>query len=112
MSNHDFQTTPAQEEIIARLRRMQELGADSPKIVVMPFSRRKTLTLLSATLVMKEMVRHPPVNHDVDGANKLASAGHRRLFGPKDDVWQSVGRHRHPDKLAVRQLREMMNILS
>ena len=36
MSNHDFHKTPAKDEIIYRLRRMQELGADIPKIALMP----------------------------------------------------------------------------
>ena len=30
-SNHDFHKTPAKEEIVSRLRKMQELGADIPK---------------------------------------------------------------------------------
>lgn len=48
-SNHDFEKTPAKEEIIARLRKMQELGADISKIAVMPRSKRDVLTLLQAT---------------------------------------------------------------
>ena len=38
-SNHDFQKTPEKEEIVSRLCRMQELGADIPKIAVMPRNR-------------------------------------------------------------------------
>ena len=34
MSNHDFFKTPAKEEIISRLCKMQDLGADLPKIAV------------------------------------------------------------------------------
>ena len=37
-SNHDFFKTPEKEEIIRRLCMMQELGADIPKIAVMPTS--------------------------------------------------------------------------
>ena len=40
MSNHDFHKTPAKDEIIYRLRRMQELGADIPKIALMPTCRQ------------------------------------------------------------------------
>ena len=32
VSNHDFEKTPSKEEIVARLQKMQELGADLPKI--------------------------------------------------------------------------------
>ena len=49
-SNHDFFKTPAKSDIIYRLRKM---GADIPKIAVMPQSKRDVLTLLCAT---EEMV--------------------------------------------------------
>lgn len=48
-SNHDFDKTPDKDEIVRRLRKMQELGADIPKIAVMPTCKRDVLTLLSAT---------------------------------------------------------------
>ena len=52
-SNHDFFKTPAKSDIIYRLRKMQHMGADIPKIAVMPQSKRDVLTLLCAT---EEMV--------------------------------------------------------
>lgn len=48
-SNHDFDKTPDKDEIVRRLRKMQELDADIPKIAVMPTRKRDVLTLLSAT---------------------------------------------------------------
>ena len=48
-SNHDFFKTPAKSDIIYRLRKMQDMGADIPKIAVMPQSKRDVLTLLCAT---------------------------------------------------------------
>ena len=52
-SNHDFDKTPAKSDIIYRLRKMQDMGADIPKIAVMPQNKRDVLTLLAAT---EEMV--------------------------------------------------------
>ena len=52
-SNHDVFKTPAKSDIIYRLRKMQDMGADIPKIAVMPQSKRDVLTLLCAT---EEMV--------------------------------------------------------
>lgn len=49
VSNHDFDKTPAKSDIIYRLRKMQEMGADIPKIAVMPQNRKDVLTLLTAT---------------------------------------------------------------
>lgn len=52
-SNHDFFKTPAKADIIYRLRKMQDMNADIPKIAVMPQNRKDVLTLLAAT---EEMV--------------------------------------------------------
>lgn len=48
-SNHDFDRTPAQSDIVYRLRKMQDMGADIPKIAVMPQNKKDVLTLLAAT---------------------------------------------------------------
>lgn len=61
MSNHDFAGTPAEEEIISRLRRAQELGGDLPKIAVMPNSAGDVLTLLAATVKMQELYADRPI---------------------------------------------------
>lgn len=53
-SNHDFEKTPPKDEIIRRLCKMQDLGADILKIALMPRSRQDVLTLLAATLEMSE----------------------------------------------------------
>lgn len=49
ISNHDFAKTPDKEEMLVRLRKMQELGGDIPKIAVMPQSEKDVITLLSVT---------------------------------------------------------------
>ena len=54
LSSHDFFRTPPKEEIVARLVKMQGIGADITKIAVMPQSEEDVLTLLAATLEMKK----------------------------------------------------------
>ena len=49
VSNHDFERTPAKKELVSRLQRMQNLGADIPKIAVMPVDKADVIALLSAT---------------------------------------------------------------
>ena len=61
MSNHDFDKTPAKEEIIWRLRRMQELDADISKIAVMPKNPSDVLTLLDATHTMYSLYADRPI---------------------------------------------------
>lgn len=60
-SNHDFFKTPDQAEIVRRLRKMQELGADIPKIAVMPQSKKDVLTLLAATEEMATQYADRPI---------------------------------------------------
>ena len=60
-SNHDFSKTPDQADIVARLRKMQDLGADIPKIAVMPQSKKDVLTLLAATEEMATQYGDRPI---------------------------------------------------
>jgi len=60
-SNHDFQKTPKKEEILSRLRYMQQLSVDIPKIAVMPHSMADVLVLLEATVLMNQQYADRPV---------------------------------------------------
>lgn len=60
-SNHDFHQTPAKEEMINRLRHMQDLQVDIPKIAVMPNSKNDVLELLSATSEMLDNYADRPI---------------------------------------------------
>ncbi len=58
ISNHDFEKTPSEEEIISRLCKMQNLGADLPKIAVMPSSSDD---VLAATNTMNKNFAKKPI---------------------------------------------------
>ena len=60
-SRHDFDKTPSKDFIVANLCKMQELGADVAKFAVMPQCERDVLTLLDATMTMKEQHPDTPV---------------------------------------------------
>lgn len=60
-SNHDFHKTPAKSDIVYRLRKMQDLGADIPKIAVMPNNTKDVLTLLAATEEMASDYADRPI---------------------------------------------------
>jgi len=111
MSSHDFHKTPTQEEIISRLRRMQDLGADLPKIAVMPQTPKDVLTLLSATLEMKEQYATRPIitmsMAKMGGVSRVTG----RLFGSAM-TFGTVGQASAPGQIAIAQLREMMGMLS
>lgn len=109
-SNHDFHSTPAKEEIIRRLVFMQEIGADIPKIAVMPQNKQDVLTLLSAT---EEMVREhgsTPVVTMSMGPQGVISRIAGKVFGSAM-TFGTVGKASAPGQIAVEDLRMAMKIL-
>ena len=73
MSNHDFDKTPDQKEIVNRLCKMQDLGADLPKIAVMPNSAKDVLTLLCATDEMvTEHAKRPIITMSMGGTGLVS----------------------------------------
>ena len=80
-SNHDFHKTPSQEEIVARLRKMQELGADIPKIAVMPQSKKDVLTLICATEEMATNYADRPIITMSMGGTGVISRACGEAFG-------------------------------
>jgi len=54
VSSHEFSGTPEKEEIVNRLVRAQEYGADIAKVAVMPNSPRDVLILLDAVLAFRQ----------------------------------------------------------
>ncbi|MGI5900519.1 MAG: type I 3-dehydroquinate dehydratase [Christensenellales bacterium] len=81
LSSHDFQKTPSEEEIIARLKKMQDMGGDILKIAVMPQSPQDVLTLISATEKMRRLhARRPLVTIAMSGLG-LISRISGEIFG-------------------------------
>lgn len=60
-SNHDFDQTPEKDDIVGRLRKMQDMDADILKIAVMPQSKKDVLTLLAATEEMHSTYADRPI---------------------------------------------------
>ena len=72
-SNHDFDKTPAKSDIVYRLRKMQDMGADIPKIAVMPKSKKDVLTLLAATEEMaSDYADRPIITMSMSGLGSIS----------------------------------------
>ncbi|WP_150265046.1 type I 3-dehydroquinate dehydratase [Paenibacillus tepidiphilus] len=110
LSNHDFAGTPPQEEIVARLRRAQELGGDLPKIAVMPQRPEDVLTLLAATCEMRERYGDRPIiTMSMAGAGVIS-----RLAGEIFGSAVTFGAARKPSapgQVAVAELRRTLELL-
>ena len=110
VSNHDFGKTPAKEEIVSRLRRMQELGADIPKIAVMPQTKRDVLTLLAATEEMStDYANRPIITMSMAGTGAVSRLcgevfGSALTFG-------TVGKGSAPGQMGAKDLQTALEIL-
>jgi 3-dehydroquinate dehydratase I len=109
-SNHDFEKTPQKDEIVARLRKMQDLGVDIPKIAVMPRSREDVITLLAATAEMKDKyARKPLITMSMAGQGAISRiAG--GTFG-SDLTFGAAKKASAPGQLDVKELRHILNVL-
>lgn len=108
-SNHDFAKTPPQDEIVRRLRRMQELGADIPKIALMPACAADVLTLLAATREMAEEYADRPVVTMSMGPLGVVSRLCGEVFGSAM-TFGAVGQVSAPGQIPVDELAEVLAI--
>ena len=68
MSNHDFEKTPEKDVLVERMEKMIKLGADIPKVAVMPNSNRDVLRLLDLTdTIASAHPDYPIVTMSMDG---------------------------------------------
>lgn len=111
MCNHDFDKTPAKEEIVSRLRKMQEKNADICKIAVMPKSSEDVLTLLAATNEMKENYADRPIVTMSMGQLGMISRVSGAIFGSAM-TFGAAKKSSAPGQVPVSKLREMLQTLS
>lgn len=109
-SSHDFDKTPDKDEIVGRLRKMQELGADIPKIAVMPDSRKDVLTLLAATEEMAtEYADRPIITMSMAGAGVISRlAG--EVFGSAV-TFGAAAKASAPGQMDVNDLKDVLTKL-
>ena len=109
-SNHDFRKTPPKAELISRMRKMQELGADISKIAVMPQSTEDVLTLLSATEEMRRCYADRPVITMSMAATGVISRVCGEVFGSAL-TFGAVGKASAPGQMGAGELKEMLTTL-
>lgn len=109
-SNHDFFKTPEKADIIYRLRKMQDMGADIPKIAVMPQSKKDVLTLLSATEEMTSLYADRPIiTMSMDGTGVIS-----RLCGEVFGSSMTFGAAKKasaPGQMGVHDLNTILQLL-
>lgn len=110
MSNHDFNKTPQKEEIISRLCKMQELGADLPKIAVMPQNESDVLVLLAATNEMVQVYADRPIITMSMAGMGVISRLCGEIFG-SSLTFGAVKKISAPGQISVEELNSILNVL-
>lgn len=110
-SNHDFFKTPAKSDIIYRLRKMQDMGADIPKIAVMPTCTRDVITLLAATEEAKnDFMDRPIITMSMAGTGAISRlAG--EVFGSAL-TFGSGGKSSAPGQIPSEDLYTVLQIIN
>ena len=110
-SNHDFDKTPAKSDIIYRLRKMQDMGADIPKIAVMPQSKKDVLTLLAATEEMTSCYADRPIITMSMAGTGVISRLCGEVFG-SSMTFGAAGKASAPGQMGVEDLNTVLALLN
>ena len=109
-SFHDFERTPSREEILRRLLFMDRMGADIPKMAVMPQEREDVLCLMEASSLADRLIVEKPIITMAMG--RLGEV--TRLSGENFGSSVSFGCMEHssaPGQIPVEQLRYILKVL-
>ena len=109
-SNHDFFGTPNKADLLYRLRKMQNMDADIPKIAVMPKSRQDVVELLAATAEMSEVYADRPIITMSMGSKGVITRIAGEAFGSAM-TFGAVGQVSAPGQIPVEKLQAAMAIL-
>lgn len=109
-SNHDFFKTPSQADLVYRLRKMQDMGADIPKIAVMPQNKADVLTLLAATEEMYRCYADRPLITMSMSATGVITRLCGEVFGSAM-TFGAVGQVSAPGQIPVEKLNSALEII-
>ncbi len=110
VSSHDFVKTPGKAEIVGRLRVMQDLGADLPKVAVMPENNEDVLTLLDATREMAYNFADRPLITMSMGEMGTLSRLLGEIYGSAV-TFGTMGASSAPGQMDAAELKEMLLLI-
>jgi len=109
-SNHDFFKTPDKDDLVSRLKKMQDLGADIPKIAVMPQTVADVVTLQAATDEFAHNIADRPIITMSMGPKGVITRIAGEVFG-SSMTFGAVGQVSAPGQIPVEKLQAAMAIL-
>ena len=106
-SYHDFSGTPPTEEITDRLVYMKNMGADIPKIAVMPGNKMDVTRLMEASIIAKEKLGGGPVITMSMAAAGLISRAAAEFTGSVL-TFGCIGKPSAPGQIEVERLKKLI----
>lgn len=106
MSNHDFQKTPSEDEIVKRLLKQDQLGADILKIAVMPQSKQDVFTLMNATLKVSQQSKKPLLTMSMGKLGTISRIATANMGGSFS--FGMIGEASAPGQIDVTQLKQLL----
>lgn len=109
-SYHDFDKTPETSEIVEKILYMNSVGADIPKIAVMPQTRKDVIRLMEATLEAREILGgRPVITMSMSGMGLVSriaaeNTGSAVTFG-------CIGKPSAPGQIEVSELKNVLAVL-
>lgn len=110
LSNHDFQKTPSEEEMIERLCAMQSYGCDITKIAVMPKSKKDVICVLSVTEKMQSFYGDRPFITMSMGAKGAISRMTGEVFGSAV-TFGAAQKSSAPGQIEAKRLKQALEII-
>ena len=108
-ASHEFHRAPEHAELIYRLRKMQDMGADILKVAVMPQNKADVLTLLSATEEMYRLYAQRPLLTMSMASDGVISRLCGEVFGSAA-TFGMVGQGSAPGQIPADQLEQVLEI--
>ena len=106
MSHHDFKQTPSEDEIVKRLLKQDELGADILKIAVMPQSKQDVFTLMNATLKVSQQSKKPLLTMSMGKLGTISRIATANMGGSFS--FGMIGEASAPGQIDVTQLKQFL----
>ncbi|UOB53540.1 type I 3-dehydroquinate dehydratase [Acinetobacter junii] len=106
MSNHDFKQTPSEDEIVKRLLKQDQLGADILKIAVMPQSKQDVFTLMNATLKVSQQSKKPLLTMSMGKLGTISRIATANMGG--NFSFGMIGEASAPGQIDVTQLKQFL----
>lgn len=109
-SYHNFYNTPEKEEIVSRLIKIQDMGADILKIAVMPKTFSDVIKLLEATNIMYSKYANRPLVTMAMGPLGVISRIAGEAFGSAM-TFASAGVESAPGQIPLEDLTQILGII-